>query len=72
MQTDARARGRVPQKEERKRRAGTENVPGIVGLGKAIEIATSNIIEHSDKVKKIRDFKQTDLKSLQKFADMFI
>ena len=25
-----------------------------------------------NKVKKIRDFKQTDLKSLQKFADMFI
>lgn len=34
------------------KRAGTENVPGIVGLGKAIEIATSNVTEHSDKVKK--------------------
>lgn len=38
--------------QECSKRAGTENVPGIVGLGKAIEIATSNIIEHSDKVKK--------------------
>ena len=41
--------------QECSKRAGTENVPGIVGLGKAIELATANVIEHSNKVKKIRD-----------------
>jgi cysteine desulfurase len=41
--------------QERSKRAGTENVPGIVGLGKAIEIATSNIKGKSDKLTVLRD-----------------
>jgi len=41
--------------QERKRRAGTENLPGIVGLGKAIELATSNIEEHNRRIKTMRD-----------------
>ncbi len=42
--------------QERMRRAGTENVPGIVGLGKAIELATANIEEKQAKLTKLRDY----------------
>ncbi|MBE3100839.1 MAG: cysteine desulfurase NifS, partial [Firmicutes bacterium] len=41
--------------QERNRRAGTENLPGIVGLGKAIELAIENLSEHSIKLKAMRD-----------------
>ena len=41
--------------QERMRRAGTENVPGIVGLGKAIELATANIKEKQEKLIALRD-----------------
>lgn len=41
--------------QECSKRAGTENVPGIVGLGKAIEIATENISEHTEKIVDLRD-----------------
>jgi len=41
--------------QERKKRAGTENVAGIVGMGKAIELATANIEAHNRKIKRIRD-----------------
>lgn len=37
------------------KRAGTENIPNIVGLGKAIEIATSNIAENTNKLVDLRD-----------------
>ena len=40
--------------QERMRRAGTENVPGIVGLGKAIELATANIKEKQEKLIALR------------------
>lgn len=36
--------------QERSRRAGTENVPAIVGLGTAIEIACSDITEKAEKI----------------------
>ncbi|ACL69644.1 cysteine desulfurase NifS [Halothermothrix orenii] len=41
--------------QERRRRAGTENVPGIVGLGKAAEMAAHNLEEKRLKLKKLRD-----------------
>ncbi len=41
--------------QEMKRRAGTENVPGIVGLGKAAELAHENIDEHVDRLTGLRD-----------------
>ena len=41
--------------QERNRRAGTENLASIVGIGKAIEIATANIDAHNEKLSAIRD-----------------
>jgi cysteine desulfurase len=41
--------------QERGRRAGTENVPAIIGLGKAIELATSNLEEQSNRIMALRD-----------------
>ena len=42
--------------QEKNKRAGTENVPGIVGLGKAIELAYDNLEEHNKKIKELRDY----------------
>ncbi len=41
--------------QERKRRAGTENVPGIVGYGKAVTMADETMSERCEKEKKLRD-----------------
>lgn len=42
--------------QERKRRAGTENVTGIVGFGKAVERAVSSLEERTAGEKEIRDY----------------
>lgn len=42
--------------QERQRRAGTENVPGIVGFGKAVEIAVNTLGERQKKEIELRDY----------------
>lgn len=41
--------------QERGRRAGTENVPSIVALGKAAELSQSHLAEENTRVKAMRD-----------------
>ncbi|MGI5885303.1 MAG: cysteine desulfurase NifS [Candidatus Spyradocola sp.] len=41
--------------QERNRRAGTENVPGIVGMGKAIELITAEMDEENARISALRD-----------------
>ena len=42
--------------QEKNRRAGTENTAGIVGLGKASELAKENIDNHIKQLKGLRDY----------------
>lgn len=41
--------------QERKQRAGTENIPGIVGMGKAAELAGAEMEETTKKLTALRD-----------------
>lgn len=42
--------------QENDKRAGTENVAGIVGLGKAIEMANDNIMQNNEKLLNLRKY----------------
>lgn len=48
--------------QEKDKRAGTENVPGIVGLGKAIELANMNLNNYNSKLTKLRNFFISEMK----------
>ncbi len=48
--------------QERDKRAGTENVAGIVGLGKACEISNKNMSTHIKNLSKLRDYYLSKLK----------
>jgi cysteine desulfurase len=42
--------------QENNKRAGTENVPGIIGFGKAAELAKLNLEEHIKKIAELRNY----------------
>ncbi len=42
--------------QEKNKRAGTENVAGIIGLGKACELAQVHLKEHMQHLKELRDY----------------
>lgn len=56
--------------QERDKRAGTENVAGIVGLGKAIEIANNNLENYNCKLLKLRNYFIHEITN--KFSDVKI
>lgn len=47
--------------QEKDKRAGTENVAGIVGLGKAIDIAYNNLEGYNKHLKELRDYYETQI-----------
>lgn len=42
--------------QEKNKRGGTENVPGIIGLGKACELANINLANHMKHLQELRDY----------------
>ncbi|CAA6811440.1 MAG: Cysteine desulfurase (EC [uncultured Aureispira sp.] len=56
--------------QERNLRSGTENVAGIIGLGKALELATTHLEEHRIKIEGIRTYFIQELQA--NFPDLLI
>ena len=48
--------------QEKDKRAGTENVPGIVGMAEAIEIANNNMEKNNNHIKFLRDYYISEIK----------
>ena len=48
--------------QERNKRAGTENTVGIVGIGKAAELAYNGLDEHIKKMKELRNYYVDEVK----------
>jgi cysteine desulfurase len=57
-------------KQERGRRGGTENVPAIVGLGRAAGLAMDTMAKGSDRVRDLRDRLEKGI--LQRIADCWV
>lgn len=51
---------------ERGMRSGTLNVPGIVGLGKACEIAQEEMPENEVKIREMRDYLESELLKIER------
>jgi len=56
--------------QEKGRRGGTENVPYIIGLGKACELAKKHLDEENTKVKALRDYLEAKL--LEKISNTLV
>ncbi|MHC4153224.1 MAG: aminotransferase class V-fold PLP-dependent enzyme [Planctomycetota bacterium] len=56
--------------QEAGRRAGTENVAGIIGLGKACELAANNFDEENNRIKSLRDKLENTI--VQSCPDCFV
>ena len=49
--------------QERDKRAGTENVPGIVGMAKALELSYENMEKNNNHIKFLRDYYVSEIKN---------
>ena len=49
--------------QENDKRGGTENVPYIIGLGKAIELILDNNYEENNRIRELRDYMEVEIKS---------
>ena len=56
--------------QERNYRGGTENVPYIIGLGKAVELILNNNYEENNRLKTLRDYMEQEIKD--KISDVII